>query len=162
MTGGTLRLALYQPDIPQNTGTLLRAAACLGVAIDIIEPCGFALSDRKLRRAGMDYLEGVDLSRHASWARFCEQLAPRRLVLLTTRAEAAYVDFRFAPGDVLLAGGESAGVPDDVHARADARVRVPMVEGMRSLNVAVAAVMVLGEALRQTGGFAPATQGAER
>lgn len=162
MTGGTLRLALYQPDIPQNTGTLLRAAACLGVAVDMIEPCGFALSDRKLRRAGMDYLEGVDLTRHASWARFCECLAGRRLVLLTTRAEAAYTDFRFAPGDVLLVGSESAGVPDDVHVRADARVKVPMVAGMRSLNVAVAAVMVLGEALRRTGGFAPAIQGTER
>lgn len=155
MAEGNIRLALFEPDIPQNTGTLLRAAACLGVAVDIVGPTGFAWSDSRLRRAGMDYLEGVDVTRHDSWARFCERLANRRLILLTTKGDVRHVDFRFAPGDVLLAGRESAGAPDDVHARADARLRIPMAEGRRSLNVAVAAVMVLNEALRQTNGFAP-------
>ncbi len=150
-----MRLALYEPDIPHNTGALLRTAACLGVAVDVIEPCGFVFSDRRLRRAGMDYLEDVDLSRHASWQAF---LAARgagaaRLVLLTTRAEVAHTGFRFRRCDVLLVGRESAGVPAAVHEAADARVRVPMAPGMRSLNVAIAAAMVLGEALRQIRGF---------
>lgn len=152
-----MRLALYQPDIPQNTGTILRLSACLGVAIDLIGPAGFDLSDRSFRRAGLDYLDHVQLSRHESFATFADGLAatdPKpRLVLLTTRAEETHVGFSFRQDDVLLLGRESAGVPDAVHAQADARVRIPMRAGLRSLNIAVAAAMVLGEALRQTDGF---------
>ena len=151
------RLALYQPDIPQNAGSLMRLCACLGVPLDIIEPCGFLLSDRNLRRAGMDYLDQLDLTRHESWgawqARPQDQHNPGRLILLTTRAAVPYTGFQFRPGDTLLAGRESAGVPDEVHNAADARVLIPMRPGMRSLNVAQAAAMVLGEALRQTGRF---------
>lgn len=148
-----MRLALFQPDIPQNTGTLLRFAACMGLPVDIIEPCGFLIDDRRLRRAGMDYLDGADLTRHDSWARFLESVnaAGARLVLLTTKASMAYTDHRFDTGDILLVGRESAGVPPEVHEAADARLLIPMVEGVRSLNVAVAAAMVTGEALRQTG-----------
>lgn len=147
-----MRLALYQPDIPQNAGALIRLGACLGVALDIIEPCGFLFSDRGLKRAGMDYLEGADVQRHASWEAFAAQRRGR-LVLLTTKASDSYTDFSFRADDILLLGRESAGVPDDVHAAADARLRVPMKAGLRSLNVALAAAMVLGEALRQTRGF---------
>jgi tRNA (cytidine/uridine-2'-O-)-methyltransferase len=149
----TIRLALYQPDIPQNTGTLLRLSACLGVALDIIEPCGFLLSDARLRRAGMDYLDLAALRRHESWERF-QQARRGRLLLLTTAAETCYQDFAFQPGDTLLLGRESAGAPPEVHAAADARLLIPMQPGRRSLNVALAGAMVLGEALRQTGGFA--------
>lgn len=151
-----MRLALFQPDIPQNTGTMLRFAACMGFAVDIIEPCGFVLNDKRLRRSGMDYLEGVDLTRHSSWESFLET-PPRRIVLLTTKADTPYTGFDFAADDCLLVGRESAGVPPEVHDRADARVVVPMTPGVRSLNVAVSAAMVAGEALRQTGGF-PAGQ----
>jgi len=146
-----LRLALYQPDIPQNTGTILRLAACLGVPLDIIEPCGFVLDDRRLRRAGMDYLDGVEMTRHSSWEAFRRDRRGR-VVLLSTRAETSYLDFRFASGDVLLLGRESAGVPDAVHTAAAARVVVPMTPGARSLNVGMAAAMVLGEAIRQVAG----------
>lgn len=151
-----MRLALYQPDIPQNAGSLMRLGACLGVGIDIIEPCGFVLSDRNFRRAGMDYLAGADISRHVSWAHF-QRERTGRLVLLTTRGAQPYPDFAFQPGDTLMVGRESAGVPEDVHQAADARLIIPMRAGMRSLNVAQAAAMVLGEALRQTQGFAPCT-----
>lgn len=147
-----MRLALYQPDIPQNTGALLRLAACLGLEVDLIEPAGFILSDRRLRRAGMDYLDRVPLTRHASWEAY-ERAREGRLVLLTTKADRTFTEFAFEPGDTLLLGRESAGVPDAVHTRADARIRVPMVPGARSLNVALAASMVLSEALRQTHGF---------
>ncbi len=143
------RLALYQPDIPQNAGSLMRLCACLGVGLDIIEPCGFLLSDRNLRRAGMDYLDRLDLTRHPSWEGWQARPAPGRVVLLTTKAAMPYTDFRFQPGDSLLVGRESAGVPDEVHDAADARLLIPMRPGMRSLNVAQAAAMVLGEALRQ-------------
>jgi len=148
-------LALYQPDIPQNAGTLLRLGACLGVTVHLIEPAGFDASDRNPRRAGLDYLAHVDLRRHSSWEAFEQWRAAegRRLVLLTTRAELPYVDVAFTGEDILMVGRESAGVPDDVHAAADARLLIPMRAGLRSLNVAVAAAMVLGEALRQTGGF---------
>ena len=147
-----MRLALYQPDIPQNTGTILRLAACLGVGVDIIEPCGFVLDDKRLRRAGMDYLDSVALARHTSWSAFA--LAPRgRLILLTTGASLPYTEVGFASGDVLLLGRESAGVPAEVHAAADLRATIPLQPGQRALNVAVAASMVLGEALRQTDGF---------
>ncbi|MBN9261881.1 MAG: tRNA methyltransferase [Alphaproteobacteria bacterium 64-6] len=151
-----MRLALYQPDIPQNAGTILRLAACLGVAVDVIGPAGFDMSDRNLRRAGLDYLDHVEIVRHLSFSAFMagRAAAPAgRLVLLTTAAETAYTDFAFARDDTLLLGRESAGVPESVHEVVDARVRIPMQPGLRSLNIAVAAAMVLGEALRQTGGL---------
>ncbi|MGE0668453.1 MAG: tRNA (cytidine(34)-2'-O)-methyltransferase [Sphingomonadales bacterium] len=147
-----MRIALYQPDMAPNVGTILRLAACLGVAVDIIEPCGFPFGARALRRSGMDYLAHADYTAHASWGSFLAS-DPDRMVLLTTRASQTYTDFGFAAGDVLLFGRESSGVPEDVHARADARVAIPMAPGLRSLNVAVAAAMVVGEALRQTSGF---------
>jgi tRNA (cytidine/uridine-2'-O-)-methyltransferase len=147
-----VRLALYEPDIPQNAGSLMRLGACLGVGIDIIEPCGFLLSDRNFRRAGMDYLKSADICRHESWTRFQAGLSSR-LILLSTRGDMAYTDFAFAPDDTLLVGRESAGVPQDVHDAAEARLVIPLRPGLRSLNVAQAAAMVLGEALRQTRGF---------
>ena len=147
-----MRLALYQPDIPQNTGALMRLAACLGVSLDLIEPAGFLLGDRRLKRAGMDYLDALEMTRHRSWQAFLERRPPRaRLILLTTRGPVPYHRFVFERDDILLLGRESAGVPDEVHAAADARLRVPMRDGARSLNVAMAAAIVLGEALRQTG-----------
>ena len=151
-----MRLALYQPDIPQNTGTILRLAACLGVPVDVIGPTGFDMTDRSLRRAGLDYLDHVEIVRHESFEAFLEghQADGRRLVLLSSKAEASYLEFTFRPDDTLLLGRESAGVPDAVHTAAGARVRIPMRSGLRSLNIAVAAALVLGEALRQTGGFA--------
>jgi tRNA (cytidine/uridine-2'-O-)-methyltransferase len=156
MYNATMRLALYQPDIAQNTGTILRLAACLGVGVDVIDPTGFDMSDRALRRAGLDYLAHVEIARHASFASFetARQRSGSRLLLLTTRAETAYTSFAFGPADTFLLGRESAGVPDAVHQAADARLRIPMRPGLRSLNVAIAAAMVLGEAMRQTGGFA--------
>lgn len=150
-----MRLALYQPDIPQNTGAVLRLAACLGIGVDIIEPCGFVWSDRHLRRAGMDYLDRVATIRHESWPAFqdARQTSGSRLILLTTRGSVPHTGFAFQAGDCLLLGRESAGVPNDVHKAADARVRVPMKAGLRSINLAMAAAIVLGEALRQTDGF---------
>ena len=147
-----MRLALYQPDIPQNAGAILRLAACMQVPLDVIEPCGFVWSDSRMRRAGMDYIDRATLCRHASWDAFQAAL-PGRLVLLTTSGDTAFGDFRFHDRDTLLLGRESAGVPEEVHVAADARLRIPMAEGVRSLNVAIAAAMVLGEALRQTAGF---------
>jgi tRNA (cytidine/uridine-2'-O-)-methyltransferase len=146
-----LTLALYQPDIPQNCGTMLRLCACLGVSAAIIEPAGFPVSDRAFRRAGMDYLDHVMIERHLNFVAFAawRRQACRRLVLLTTQASLSYCDFAFAPGDILLVGRESAGVPEAVHAAADARIVIPLKAEMRSLNVAVAAAMVVGEALRQ-------------
>ncbi len=146
-----LRLALYQPDIPQNTGTMLRMAACLGLSVDIIEPAGFPVSDRAFRRAGMDYLDQLEIIRHISWEHFREFAAANqhRLVLLTTKARMDYCDFSFHPGDILIVGRESAGVPDFVQGAVAAQLKVPMRAGLRSLNVAVAAAMVCGEALRQ-------------
>jgi tRNA (cytidine/uridine-2'-O-)-methyltransferase len=151
-----MRLALYQPDIPQNTGTILRLAACLGVPVDVVLPAGFDVSDRNLRRAGLDYLDHVALTRHADWTTFDAKRRAdgRRLVLLTTKGATAHVDFAFQADDTLLLGRESSGVPEHVHVAVDARVRIPMRDGLRSLNIAVAAALVLGEALRQTGGFA--------
>ena len=147
-----MRIALYQPDIAGNVGTLLRLAACLGVAVDLIEPMGFAYSDRALARAGMDYAALADVVRHVDWDAFEAQL-PGRIVLLTTRGALRIDQARFHPTDTLLLGSESAGVPDDVHDRADLRVTIPMRSGFRSLNVAVSAAMALGEALRQTQGW---------
>lgn len=150
-----MRLALYQPDIAQNTGTLLRLGACLGVPVDVIEPCGFPFSDRGLRRAGLDYLAAAELCHHASWSVFeaARRDSGARLILLTTRARLPYTAFAFQATDILLVGRESAGVPDEVHAAADGRLVIPLRPGRRALNVAVAAAMALGEALRQTGGF---------
>jgi tRNA (cytidine/uridine-2'-O-)-methyltransferase len=149
-----MRLVLFQPDIPQNAGTILRTAACLGVAVEIIEPVGFVFSDRHFRRAGLDYAARAAVRRHQSWDAFLAQREPGRLVLLTTRGTVPYTDFAFHAADALLLGRESAGVPEEVHALADARLYIPMVREARSLNVAVAAAMALGEALRQTGGWA--------
>lgn len=151
-----MRLALYQPDIPQNTGTILRLAACMSVPVDVIAPAGFDLSDRALRRAGLDYLEHVDLARHESWEAYLLSRARAgsgRLVLLSAQAAAPYTGFGFTASDTLLLGRESAGVPDTVRGAVEAALRIPVRPGLRSLNVAVAAAMVLGEALRQTGGF---------
>ncbi|MGB8183235.1 MAG: tRNA (cytidine(34)-2'-O)-methyltransferase [Stellaceae bacterium] len=144
-----MRLALYEPDIPQNAGAILRLGACFGVAIDIIEPCGFVLDDRRLKRAAMDYLARVEIVRHASWAAF-HRSRPGRLVLLSTKARLPYHRFAFARDDVLLLGRETAGVPPEVAEAVDASVLIPMRPGLRSLNVALAAALVLGEALRQT------------
>ena len=147
-----MRLALYQPDIPQNTGTLLRTAMCLNLGGDIIEPCGFVFSDRQLRRAGMDYLEQADITRHVSWAAFQEVVSNQgsRLVLLSTKAETPYTDYEFLPDDIIMVGRESAGVPGDVFDATEAQLCIPMADGARSLNVAIAAAIVLGEGLRQT------------
>jgi tRNA (cytidine/uridine-2'-O-)-methyltransferase len=150
-----IRLALYQPDIPQNAGTLLRLSACLGIAADIIEPAGFPISDRAFRRAGLDYLDHVEIERHVSFEAFDSRRteAGRRLVLLTTKAELSFLEAEFCAGDVLMVGRESAGVPQAVHDAADLRVAIPMRPELRSLNVAVAGGIVIGEALRQTAGF---------
>ncbi len=147
-----MRLALFEPDIPQNAGALLRLGACLGVPVDIIEPCGFLLDDRRLRRAGMDYLDSVDMTRHRSWHAYRDALQGR-LLLLTTSGDTAYSDFSFRADDNLLVGRESAGAPREVHEWAAARLAIPLRPGLRSLNVALAAAMVLGEALRQTDRF---------
>ena len=153
-----MRLALYQPDIPQNTGTILRMAACLGVAVDVIGPAGFDLSERSLRRAGLDYLDHVDLVRHVDWAAFeqVRQARAARLVLATTRGSVPHLTAAYQSTDIVLLGRESAGVPAHVHAAAALRVRIPMAKGLRSLNIAVAGAIILGEALRQTSGFAAA------
>ncbi len=149
-----VRLALYQPDIPQNLGASLRLAACLGVAVDIIEPCGFPLTDKAIRRTAMDYGEKAEILRHDGWSAFLESKPPTsRLVLFTTKGAIRLDEHAFQPGDTLLFGRESAGVPDDVHNAADVRVRVPLQPGVRSLNVAMTAGIALWEALRQTGGL---------
>ncbi|PPQ44412.1 tRNA (cytidine(34)-2'-O)-methyltransferase [Rhodopseudomonas palustris] len=147
-----MRIALFQPDIPQNTGTILRFCACLNVEAHIIEPAGFPTSDRHFRRSGMDYLDQVSIVRHDSWLKFEQwrKTAGWRLILLTTKGERPYFEQRYQPTDVLMLGRESAGVPDDVAAAADARVVIPMQPGLRSLNIAMAAAVVTGEALRQT------------
>lgn len=149
-----MRLALFEPDIPQNTGALLRLAACLGVAVDLIEPCGFLLDDRRLKRAVLDYAAGLEIRRHASWIPFLAESRPAsRLVLMTTGGSIALHHFAFAPDDTILLGRESAGVPEAVHSAASARVVIPLRRPARSLNVAVAGAIALAEALRQTGLF---------
>ena len=153
-----MRLALFQPDIAQNTGTLLRLGACLDLPLDIIEPCGFLFNDKGLKRAGMDYLDMANFRRHASWDAFLKYREEHkdeygRIVLLTTHASKPYTDFCFEPNDIILMGRESAGVPELVHQTADARLLIPMNKNARSINVALSAVMVVGEALRQTGLF---------
>jgi tRNA (cytidine/uridine-2'-O-)-methyltransferase len=147
-----MRIALFEPDIPQNTGTILRLAACLGVEAHIIGPAGFPVSDRAFRRAGMDYLDHVAIMRHTGWQAFeaWRAAAGARLVLLTTTAHVSYLDHAFRRDDVLLFGRESAGVPEKVHSAADARLVIPIREGLRSLNVAMAVAMAVGEAMRQT------------
>jgi tRNA (cytidine/uridine-2'-O-)-methyltransferase len=149
-----MRLALYQPDMPPNTGAMMRLAVCLGIGLDIIEPCGFVLDDRKLKRVGMDYIELLDYKRHQDWAAFKSQVGQQRVVLLTTRAMTPYHHFGFHKDDILMVGRESAGVPLDVHQSVNAKVKIPMREHARSLNVAMAAAIVLAEALRQTESFA--------
>ena len=148
-----MRIALYQPDIPQNAGTILRLCASFGIEAHIIEPSGFPTTDRAFRRAGMDYLDAVEIVRHLSWRDFdsWRNRQGHRLILFTTAATASYLDYRYRPDDILLFGRESAGVPNEVHDAADARLRIPIREGLRSLNVAVAAALAAGEALRQTG-----------
>jgi tRNA (cytidine/uridine-2'-O-)-methyltransferase len=150
-----MRIALYQPDIAQNTGTILRLCACLGVEAHIVEPAGFPVSDRAFRRAGMDYLDEVALVRHASWPAFEQwrRAMQARLVLFTTRAQRSYIEHAYSAGDVLMFGRESAGVPQDVHDAADVRLIIPIRPGLRSLNVAMACAMAAGEALRQMNGF---------
>jgi tRNA (cytidine/uridine-2'-O-)-methyltransferase len=148
-----MQIALFQPDIPQNTGTILRLCACLGVAAHIIEPAGFPVSDRHFRRAGMDYLDQVSLMRHDSWSRFDQWRNHEgyRLILFTTKGATSYLEYRYGAADILLFGRESAGVPDEVVSKADAKLVIPIKPGLRSLNVAMAAAMALGEAMRQTG-----------
>ena len=147
-----MRIALYQPDIAGNVGTILRLAACLGIGVDIVEPCGFAFSDRALKRSGMDYAEGAEVVRHADWAAF-DAARTGRIVLLSTRADTTLTHACFAHDDILLFGSEGAGVPQHVHDAAGLRLRIPMRPGFRSLNVAVSAGIALAEALRQTGGW---------
>jgi tRNA (cytidine/uridine-2'-O-)-methyltransferase len=146
-----MRLALYQPDIPQNTGAMLRLAACFGLGIDVILPAGFIFDDKRMRRAGMDYIDQVEIARHTSWDAYRESRigVNGRLVLLTTKGDRAYTDFAFAAEDTLLLGRESSGVPAEVAGAADARLVIPMRPGLRSLNVAMAAAIVTGEAMRQ-------------
>lgn len=150
-----MRLALFQPDIPQNLGAALRLTACMAVWLDVIEPCAFPLSDKSLKRAALDYGEKARFRLHGSWNAF--QAAPERgegrLILFTTRGAEPYHHFSFRPGDTLLFGRESAGAPDEVHAAAQARLLIPLAPGLRSLNVVAAAAMALGEGLRQTGGL---------
>lgn len=146
-----MRLALYQPDIPQNLGTIMRLCACMDVTLDIIEPCGFPLNDRKIKRAGMDYIEHLKWNRHDSWEDFLlNKPKDARLVLMTTKASVPYTEFAFQETDILLAGRESAGVPENVHKIVDGRVIIPMKGQTRSLNIALSCSMILGEALRQT------------
>jgi tRNA (cytidine/uridine-2'-O-)-methyltransferase len=149
-------LALYQPDIPQNVGAAMRLAACLGVSLHIIEPCGFPWDERKIKQSGMDYMTLVKYTRHESWQKFRDETHERRIVLMTTKSASPYTDFQFRESDILIAGRESAGVPDEIHKAADARVCIPLRDGLRSLNIVNAAAMILGEALRQTNHFGPA------
>ena len=148
-----MRLALFEPDIPQNLGAFIRLAAGLGAPLDIIEPCGFPVDDKRIRRAAMDYVDLAKIVRHASWQAFRLNRTPGRLVLLTTSGDRTFPDVAFRADDTLLLGRESAGVPPEVHDAADVRLRIPLQPGARSLNVALAAAMVLSEALRQTAGF---------
>jgi tRNA (cytidine/uridine-2'-O-)-methyltransferase len=143
-------IALYQPDIPQNLGASMRLVACMGVHLHVIEPCGFIWDERKIRQAGMDYIDHVGYTRHTSWSEFKKKTNSSRLVLMTTKAALPYTDFQFQADDILIAGRESAGVPDEIHAAVDARVYIPMAKGLRSLNIVTATAMILGEAIRQT------------
>ena len=148
-----MRIALYQPDIPQNTGTILRMAVCFGLPVDIIEPCGFIWNSKELKRAGMDYLDKVDVTRHMAWETFLQAHPNERLVLLTTKASVPYTKFQFQKNDILLFGRESAGVPENVHQTVQARIRIPMKPNERSLNLALSCAMATAEAMRQTNLF---------
>ena len=148
-----MRIALYQPDIPQNTGTILRMSVCFGLPVDIIEPCGFIWNSKELKRAGMDYLDKADVTRHMSWETFLQAYPGKRLVLLTTKASVPYTDFKFQNDDILLFGRESTGVPDTVHNTVNARIRIPMKPDERSLNLALSCAMATAEAMRQTSLF---------
>ena len=150
-----IEIALYQPDIAPNTATIARLCACFGLKLTIIEPAGFAFTDSSFRRAGMDYLQHVQINRAKSWGQFFADHQNRRIVLLSTKAQQSHIAFKYAPADILLLGRESAGVPDEVHQALPHRIKIPMQEGFRSLNVAMAASMVTGEALRQLNGFDP-------
>lgn len=145
-----ISIALYQPDIPQNVGAMIRLCACTGAGLEIIEPCSFPWNERKIRQSAMDYMTKINYARRPSWQDFCDHTAGRRVVLMTTKASEPYTAFRFRDHDILLAGSESAGVPDFVHDSADARVTIPMQAGLRSLNIVNASAMILGEAMRQT------------
>jgi tRNA (cytidine/uridine-2'-O-)-methyltransferase len=148
-----MRLALFQPEIPQNTGTMIRMAACFGIAVDIIEPCGFVFDDRRLARSGMDYLHGAEIRRYISFESYMNEKPKGRLILLTTKSSVPYTHFSFEKDDILMMGRESSGVPEEVHQTVDARLLIPMRKQFRSLNVAVSCGIVLGEAMRQTGLF---------
>jgi tRNA (cytidine/uridine-2'-O-)-methyltransferase len=145
-----IRIALYQPEMPPNTGAIMRLCACFGAALDVIGPCGFVIDDKKLRRVAMDYIDHLDYTMHRGWPEFLEKMGQNRLILLTTKGAMPYNRFEFRDGDILLLGRESAGVPEDIHARADARIVIPMQKEVRSLNVGMTAAIVLAEALRQT------------
>lgn len=145
-----LSIAMYQPDIPQNVGAMIRLCACTGAGLHVIEPCGFPWNDRKIKQSGMDYIKHLNYTRHSSWQAFIDARANSRIILMTTKAADSYYDFEFQPNDILLAGSESTGVPDDVHTAADARIKIPMNGEMRSLNIVNATSMILGEAIRQT------------
>ncbi|NOZ41949.1 MAG: tRNA (cytidine(34)-2'-O)-methyltransferase [Alphaproteobacteria bacterium] len=148
-----MQIALFQPDIPPNTGTIIRMAACLNITVNIIDPCGFAFGEKSFRRAGMDYIDQGMIRRHKSWDHFVATTGSCRIILLTTAATRLYTDISYRPDDIILLGRETAGVPEDVHRRADKRVIIPMAANRRSLNIAVATAMVTGEVLRQTGLF---------
>lgn len=145
-----MRIAMFQPDIPQNLGAMIRLCACVGVGLDIIEPCGFPLDDKKIRKSGMDYLSQISFARHNSWKTFMQHYANERIILMSTKAATHYIDFAFQDNDILLAGSESSGAPDFVHEHAFARVKVPMDGQARSMNIVNATSMIAGEALRQT------------
>ena len=146
-----IKIALYQPDIPQNVGAFIRLTACLGLELDVIEPCGFPWHEKKIKQSAMDYMTLVNYSRHSSWEKFRETYHDKRIILMTTKASVPYTDFEFQDGDILLAGRESSGVPEDVHKAVDGRVLIPMHGEARSLNIVNATAMITGEALRQTG-----------
>ena len=148
-----LRIALYEPDIPQNTGSVLRTAACLGISVDVIGPCGFVWGGRQMRRAGMDYLDAVNVNRHLSWEAFQKVYNDKRTVLLTTKTQFLYTNFEFQETDILIVGSESSGVPKIIHHDVNAKVKIPLKRGLRSFNLAIASAIVLGEALRQLKSF---------
>ena len=148
-----IHIALYEPDIPQNVGAAIRLCACLGLTLDIIEPCGFPWDEKKIKQAAMDYRNAVNLVRHDSWSEFQKTYQERRIVLMTTKSSKPYTEFPFRADDILLAGRESAGVPEEIHQSMDGHIAIPMQEGLRSLNIINATAMITGEALRQTNGF---------
>ena len=148
-----MRIALYQPDIPQNTGSILRTFACLGIGVDIIEPCGFVWGNKQMKRVSLDYLDKASFVRHSDWSAFQGARKSYRKVLLTTKTNLAFIDFKFEVNDILILGQESAGVPAEVHESVDARITIPLEAGLRSFNQAIAAAIVGGEALRQLNAF---------